>query len=154
MSGHKVYLLCIFLCLYHNVHLVAVAEDVMKTEHGGPRNVQTQALHKALPRPPTNVRTSEVTPTSVKLAWSYDIGSENIIYFVLQYKQKNSKQELTEVSGVTSYFYMVGGLAPYTEYEFYVIAVNGIGRGAPSSPIYVTTGENSEYILSPHSIPL
>lgn len=105
----------------------------------------TQILVKSLPRPPTNVRVSEISPTSVKLAWSYDIGSENIIYFVVQFKPKNSKQEFSEISGITTYFYVVGGMTPYTEYEFFVIAVNAIGRGPPSAPLHVTTGETSEF---------
>lgn len=38
-------------------------------------------------------------------------------------------------------FYVVRALSPYTEYEFYVIAVNNIGRGPPSVPATTTTGE-------------
>lgn len=38
-------------------------------------------------------------------------------------------------------FYVVRALSPYTEYEFYVIAVNNIGRGPPSIPATTTTGE-------------
>lgn len=142
----------------------------------------TQVVVKSLPRPPTNARVSDITPTSVRLAWSYDIGSENIIYFVIQYKPKKANQEFSEISGITTYFYIVGGMVrvlhfllisaafflllietrilfrfstvtilsccnmqtPYTEYEFFVIAVNAIGRGSPSAPVYVTTGETSE----------
>lgn len=98
-------------------------------------------LFTALPRPPTNVRISDVTATSVRLSWSYDIGSENIIYYVIQYKPKQANQEYSEISGITTMFYTVRDLSPYTEYEFYVIAVNGIGRGSPSTPVVATTGE-------------
>lgn len=94
-----------------------------------------------LPRPPRNVRISDVTATSVRLSWSYDIGSENIIYYVIQYKPKQANQEYSEISGITTMFYTVRDLSPYTEYEFYVIAVNGIGRGSPSTPVVATTGE-------------
>lgn len=38
-------------------------------------------------------------------------------------------------------FYVVRALSPYTEYEFYVIAVNNIGRGPASIPATCTTGE-------------
>lgn len=38
-------------------------------------------------------------------------------------------------------FYVVRALSPYTEYEFYVIAVNNIGRGPGSIPATCTTGE-------------
>jgi hypothetical protein len=41
-------------------------------------------------------------------------------------------------------FYVVRGLSPYTEYEFHVIGVNNIGRGQPSSPVSVITGETGE----------
>lgn len=105
----------------------------------------TQVFVQSLPRPPTNVRISDVTPTSVRLSWSYDIGSENIIYFVIQYKPKNVNQEYSEISGITTYFYTVSGLTPYTEYECYVIAVNAIGRGQASGAVYLTTGETSKF---------
>lgn len=42
-------------------------------------------------------------------------------------------------------YYHVRSLSPYTEYELYVIAVNSIGRGPPSAPVIVTTGETSQY---------
>lgn len=42
-------------------------------------------------------------------------------------------------------FYVVRALSPYTEYEFYVIAVNVIGRGPPSVPATCTTGETGMY---------
>jgi netrin-G3 ligand len=110
----------------------------------------TQVIVKSLPRPPTNVRVSDISPTTVKLTWSYDYGSENIIYFVIQFKAKNSKtlkqEALSEISGITTYFYVVSGLTPYTEYEFYIIAVNAIGRGPASIRVSATTGETSECI--------
>lgn len=101
----------------------------------------TQIIVQALPRPPTNVRISDVTATSVRLSWSYDIGVENILYYVIQYKPKQANQEYSEISGITTMFYTIRDLTPYTEYEFYVIAVNVIGRGSPSTPVVVTTGE-------------
>lgn len=116
----------------------------------GDIEAHTQVLVKSLPRPPTNVRISDISPTSVKLSWTYDYGSENIIYFVVQYKAKNAKKSeaMPEVSGVTTYFYVVSGLTPYTEYEFYVIAVNAIGRGAPSPAVTATTGETRKYYFN------
>lgn len=41
-------------------------------------------------------------------------------------------------------FYVVRALSPYTEYEFYVIAVNNIGRGPASVPATTTTGETGK----------
>lgn len=48
-------------------------------------------------------------------------------------------------------FYTVRDLSPYTEYEFYVIAVNGIGRGSPSTPVVATTGETGMLCLCLYS---
>ncbi|XP_055940735.1 tyrosine-protein phosphatase Lar-like isoform X5 [Argiope bruennichi] len=114
----------------------------------GTLETTAQVVVQALPRPPTNVRISDVTATSVRLSWSYDIGSENIIYYVIQYKPKQANQEYSEISGITTMFYTVRDLSPYTEYEFYVIAVNGIGRGSPSTPVVATTGE-TDYRTEP-----
>ncbi|GIX90945.1 hypothetical protein CDAR_177492 [Caerostris darwini] len=100
-----------------------------------------QVVVQALPRPPTRVQISDITASSVRISWSYDIGSENIIYYVIQYKPRMANQDYSELSGINSLFYTVRDLTPYTEYEFYVIAVNAIGRGSPSLPAVVTTGE-------------
>lgn len=45
-------------------------------------------------------------------------------------------------------FYVVRALSPYTEYEFYVIAVNNIGRGPPSIPATTTTGETGKRLTA------
>lgn len=80
----------------------------------------------------------------MRLAWSYDIGSESINYYVIQYKPRTANQEYSEISGVQTMFYTINELSAYTEYEFYVIAVNTIGRGAPSTPAVITTGETGK----------
>jgi len=98
----------------------------------------------ALPTAPTDVQISEVTATSVRLEWSYK-GPEDLQYYVIQYKPKNANQAFSEISGIITMYYVVRALSPYTEYEFYVIAVNNIGRGPPSAPATCTTGETSEY---------
>ena len=122
-------------------------------------------LSAALPTAPTDVQISEVTATSVRLEWSYK-GPEDLQYYVIQYKPKNANQvrclssnnfsayfyffflnfqAFSEISGIITMFYVVRALSPYTEYEFYVIAVNNIGRGPPSIPATCTTGETSKY---------
>ncbi|XP_054706437.1 tyrosine-protein phosphatase Lar-like isoform X2 [Uloborus diversus] len=100
-----------------------------------------QVVVQALPRPPSRVQISDVTATSVRISWSYDVGAENIIYYVIQYRPRQTNQDYSELSGINTMFYTVRDLTPYTEYEFYVIAVNAIGRGSPSLPAVVTTGE-------------
>ncbi|XP_031768758.1 tyrosine-protein phosphatase Lar isoform X4 [Galleria mellonella] len=95
---------------------------------------------QTLPGPPTEVRASEITATTVRLAWTYS-GPEEPHYYVIQYKPKYANQAFSEISGVITQYYSVTNLSPYTEYEMYVIAVNNIGRGPPSAPAVITTGE-------------
>jgi len=101
-------------------------------------------LFTALPGPPENVQVSDITATSVKLSWSYK-GPDELQYYVIQHKPKHVNQAFAEISGITTMYYHVRSLSPYTEYELYVIAVNSIGRGPPSAPVIVTTGETSQY---------
>ncbi|XP_055295997.1 tyrosine-protein phosphatase Lar isoform X4 [Sitodiplosis mosellana] len=104
--------------------------------------IEAHAMVKvqSLPTAPTDVIISEVAATSVRLEWSYK-GPEDLQYYVIQYKPKNANQAFSEISGIITMFYVVRALSPYTEYEFYVIAVNNIGRGPPSIPATTTTGE-------------
>ncbi|KAG8039215.1 hypothetical protein G9C98_003522, partial [Cotesia typhae] len=95
---------------------------------------------QSLPGAPENVQVSEITATSVKLTWSYKRPDE-LQYYVIQHKPKNANQAFAETSGITTMYYHVRSLSPYTDYELYVIAVNVIGRGPRSHPVYVTTGE-------------
>ncbi|XP_025161579.1 tyrosine-protein phosphatase Lar isoform X7 [Harpegnathos saltator] len=98
---------------------------------------------QSLPGPPENVQVSDITATSVKLSWSYK-GPDELQYYVIQHKPKHVNQAFAEISGITTMYYHVRSLSPYTEYELYVIAVNSIGRGPPSAPVIVTTGETTE----------
>ncbi|XP_014612634.1 PREDICTED: tyrosine-protein phosphatase Lar isoform X12 [Polistes canadensis] len=98
---------------------------------------------QSLPSPPENIQVSDITATSVKLSWSYK-GPDELQYYVIQHKPKQANQPFTEISGITTMYYHVRSLSPYTEYELYVIAVNHIGRGPPSAPVTVTTGETTE----------
>ncbi|XP_017767250.1 PREDICTED: tyrosine-protein phosphatase Lar isoform X5 [Eufriesea mexicana] len=95
---------------------------------------------QSLPSPPENVQVSDITATSVKLTWFYK-DSDDLQYYVIQHKPKRVNQAYAEISGITTMYYNVRSLSPYTEYELYVIAVNSIGRGTPSAPVTVTTGE-------------
>lgn len=97
----------------------------------------------ALPVAPTDLTISEVSATSVRLEWSYK-GPEDLQYYVIQYKPRNANQAYSEISGIITMFYVVRSLSPYTEYEFYVIAVNNIGRGPASAPAVTITGETGK----------
>lgn len=47
------------------------------------------------------------------------------------------------MDGVATTRYSIGGLSPYSEYEFHVMAVNNIGRGPPSSLVDTRTSEQA-----------
>lgn len=96
----------------------------------------------ALPRPPTSLIVTETTATSVTLTW--DSGNpEPVSYYVIQYRAKVSDNGFQEVDGVASTRYSIGGLSPYSEYEFRVMAVNNIGRGPPSGTVETRTSEQA-----------
>ncbi|XP_072749462.1 tyrosine-protein phosphatase Lar isoform X5 [Anoplolepis gracilipes] len=103
----------------------------------------TMVKVQSLPGSPENVQASDITATSVKLSWSYK-RPDDLQYYVIQHKPKHVNQAFAEISGITTMYYHVRSLSPYTEYELYVIAVNSIGRGPPSAPVIVTTGETTE----------
>ncbi|XP_065149915.1 protein tyrosine phosphatase receptor type Fa isoform X10 [Paramisgurnus dabryanus] len=101
-----------------------------------------QITVKALPRPPTSLIVTETTATSVTLTW--DSGNpEPVSYYVIQYRAKVSENGFQEVDGVASTRYSIGGLSPYSEYEFRVMAVNNIGRGPPSGAVETRTSEQA-----------
>ncbi|XP_051752575.1 protein tyrosine phosphatase receptor type Fa isoform X7 [Ctenopharyngodon idella] len=101
-----------------------------------------QITVKALPRPPTSLIVTETTATSVTLTW--DSGNpEPVSYYVIQYRAKVSDNGFQEVDGVASTRYSIGGLSPYSEYEFRVMAVNNIGRGPPSGSVETRTSEQA-----------
>ncbi len=100
-------------------------------------NVRVQSL----PRPPIDLEVSEVTPTSVRLSWSYPGRPTEVQYYVIQYKPKLASWDYKEISGAITTFYDIRGLTPYTEYEFVVLGVNNVGRGDKSTSVVATTGE-------------
>ncbi|KAM8839207.1 receptor-type tyrosine-protein phosphatase F isoform 4-T7 [Synchiropus picturatus] len=101
-----------------------------------------QVTVKALPKPPTSLIVTETTATSVTLTW--DSGNpEPVAYYMIQYRPKASDNGFQEVEGVATTRYSIGGLSPFSEYEFRVMAVNNIGRGPPSDPVETRTGEQA-----------
>nr|XP_032622077.1 receptor-type tyrosine-protein phosphatase F isoform X11 [Chelonoidis abingdonii] len=101
-----------------------------------------QITVKALPKPPTEPLVTETTATSVTLTW--DSGnSDPISYYVIQYKPKSWEGPFQEVDGVATTRYSIGGLSPFSEYEFRIIAINNIGRGPPSELVEARTGEQA-----------
>ncbi|XP_058536032.1 receptor-type tyrosine-protein phosphatase F isoform X4 [Ochotona princeps] len=101
-----------------------------------------QVTVKALPKPPIDVVVTETTATSVTLTW--DSGnSEPVSYYGIQYRATGSEGPFQEVDGVATTRYSIGGLSPFSEYAFRVLAVNSIGRGPPSEAVRARTGEQA-----------
>ncbi|XP_034439936.1 protein tyrosine phosphatase receptor type Fa isoform X5 [Hippoglossus hippoglossus] len=101
-----------------------------------------QITVKALPKPPASLIVTETTATSVTLTW--DSGNpESVSYYVIQYRPKLSENGFQEVDGVATTRYSIGGLSPFSEYEFRVMAVNNVGRGPPSGIVDTRTSEQA-----------
>ena len=103
--------------------------------------VYKHVFASALPKPPTGLLISDVKALSVKLSWNSG-NVDPITSYILQYKRKYTPgSSYEEISDIQTPEYKVVGLSAYTTYEFQVMAVNNIGRGIPSNPVDVTTGE-------------
>ncbi|XP_034424950.1 receptor-type tyrosine-protein phosphatase S isoform X21 [Hippoglossus hippoglossus] len=101
-----------------------------------------QITVKALPKAPGIPVVTERTATSITLTW--DSGNpEPVSYYIIQHKSKYSEDTYKEIDGVATTRYSVGGLSPYSDYEFRVVAVNNIGRGPPSESIEAKTAEQA-----------
>nr|XP_046248900.1 protein tyrosine phosphatase receptor type Fa isoform X6 [Scatophagus argus] len=101
-----------------------------------------QIIVKALPKQPASLTVTETTATSVTLTW--DSGNpEPVSYYVVQYRAKLSENGFQEVDGVATTRYSIGGLSPFSEYEFRVMAVNNVGRGPPSGIVDTRTSEQA-----------
>ncbi|XP_054906999.1 receptor-type tyrosine-protein phosphatase S isoform X24 [Poeciliopsis prolifica] len=101
-----------------------------------------QITVKALPKAPGTPVVTERTATSITLTW--DSGNpEPVSYYIIQHKSKYSDDLYKEIDGVATTRYSVGGLSPYSDYEFRVVAVNNIGRGPPSESIEAKTAEQA-----------
>ncbi|XP_040087352.1 receptor-type tyrosine-protein phosphatase F isoform X8 [Oryx dammah] len=101
-----------------------------------------QVTVKALPKPPVDLVVTETTATSVTLTW--DSGnSEPVSYYGIQYRPAGTEGPFQEVDGVATTRYSIGGLSPFSEYAFRVLAVNSIGRGPPSEAVRARTGEQA-----------
>ncbi|XP_035385727.1 receptor-type tyrosine-protein phosphatase delta isoform X21 [Electrophorus electricus] len=101
-----------------------------------------QITVKALPKAPGVVMVTERTATSITLTW--DSGNpEPVSYYIIQHKPKYSEDSYKEIDGVATTRYSVGGLSPYSDYEFRVVAVNNIGRGPASDAIEAKTAEQA-----------
>lgn len=107
-----------------------------------PNNIHVIFIIAALPKGPGTPVVTERTATSITLTW--DSGNpEPVSYYIIQHKSKYSEDSYKEIDGVATTRYSVGGLSPYSDYEFRVVAVNNIGRGPPSESIEAKTAEQA-----------
>ncbi|XP_055077017.1 receptor-type tyrosine-protein phosphatase S-like [Periophthalmus magnuspinnatus] len=120
--------------IQHSANYTCIATSSLGTIH-----TTAQVSVKALPQPPTGLTVTETTATSVTLSW--DSGNPDpILYYVIQYKARGS-EGFQEVEGVASTRYSIGGLSPFSEYDFRVMAVNSVGRGPLGATVSTRTSE-------------
>ncbi|XP_024914558.1 protein tyrosine phosphatase receptor type Db isoform X15 [Cynoglossus semilaevis] len=101
-----------------------------------------QIIVKALPKAPGIPVVTERTATSITLTW--DSGNpEPVSYYVIQHRAKGSDDPYKEIDGIATTRYSVGGLSPYSHYDFRVAAVNTIGQGPSSDAVEARTAEQA-----------
>uniref|UniRef100_A0A1A8LTV6 Receptor-type tyrosine-protein phosphatase delta n=1 Tax=Nothobranchius pienaari TaxID=704102 RepID=A0A1A8LTV6_9TELE len=101
-----------------------------------------QITVKALPKAPGIPVVTERTATSITLTW--DSGNpEPVSYYIIQHRQKGSEDPYKEIDGIATTRYSVGGLSPYSHYDFRVAAVNSIGQGPSSEVVEARTAEQA-----------
>ncbi|XP_041942537.1 receptor-type tyrosine-protein phosphatase S-like isoform X14 [Alosa sapidissima] len=101
-----------------------------------------QITVKSLPKAPGTLMVTERTATSITLTW--DSGNpEPVSYYLILYRPKSSEDPFKEIDGVATTRYSVGGLSPYSDYQFKVVAVNNIGRGPPGQTVEARTAEQA-----------
>uniref|UniRef100_A0A8C5HND4 Receptor-type tyrosine-protein phosphatase delta n=1 Tax=Gouania willdenowi TaxID=441366 RepID=A0A8C5HND4_GOUWI len=103
-----------------------------------------QIIVKALPKAPGIPMVTERTATSITLTW--DSGNpETVSYYIIQVLKINRRSEdpYKEIDGIATTRYSVGGLSPYSHYDFRVAAVNTIGQGPSSEAVEARTAEQA-----------
>ncbi|KAI3352447.1 hypothetical protein L3Q82_005401 [Scortum barcoo] len=101
-----------------------------------------QIIVKALPKAPGTPVVTERTATSITLTW--DSGNpEPVSYYIIQHRAKGSVDSYKEIDGIATTRYSVGGLSPYSHYDFRVAAVNTIGQGPSSEVVEARTAEQA-----------
>ncbi|XP_008414777.1 protein tyrosine phosphatase receptor type Db isoform X14 [Poecilia reticulata] len=101
-----------------------------------------QIIVKALPKAPGAPVVTERTATSITLTW--DSGNpEPVSYYIIQHRAKGSDDPYKGIDGIATTRYSVGGLSPYSHYDFRVAAVNTIGQGPSSEVVEARTAEQA-----------
>lgn len=74
----------------------------------------------------------------------YKVGFKSAYSFLpLQHRAKGSEDPYKEIDGIATTRYSVGGLSPYSHYDFRVAAVNTIGQGPSSDVVEARTAEQA-----------
>ena len=105
----------------------------------------------AMPNPPVKLTASDITPSSLKLAWKSG-NTENVQSYIIQYKLKHDPGDYRQIIGIRDTEYMIEQMLPYQQYELRVIAVTKLGRSMPSAPIEIVTGELGLYRVLWHRL--
>ncbi|XP_064162762.1 neurofascin homolog (chicken) a isoform X1 [Anguilla rostrata] len=121
-----------------SARLTVLEEDMLSASN---RSV----LHADRPEPPMDLELSDPSERSVRLTWiPGDDNHSPITEFLVQYEEDRWEsgkwQDLATYPGHTNS--VVLKLSPFVNYQFRVIAVNGVGPSRPSrpSPHYRTSG--------------
>nr|AAB91460.1 receptor tyrosine phosphatase [Hirudo medicinalis] len=129
------------------LRLEGITESANYTCHAiselGTASHVVQVKVNVLPKPPSSLWITEVSPNTVHLKWSpgnSDPVDSYIIRFRPRYSHPDNFTEFTDVGSDTTDHH-IARLIRYTEYEFRVYAVNKLGRSASSTPVDVVTGE-------------
>ncbi|KAG9509735.1 Tyrosine-protein phosphatase Lar, partial [Fragariocoptes setiger] len=116
------------------------------TSRSGTNSTTTTVIVKTLPAPPYNLTSQDVTHNSIRLSWSHTNAQDSSISYILRYRPRgnNDDNDFTEVPGITTSYYTISDLSPFTTYELIVQALNPVGRSQPSKSISVTTKDLSQ----------
>ncbi|XP_065289345.2 cell adhesion molecule Dscam2-like [Dermacentor albipictus] len=92
------------------------------------------------PSPPTNVHVSHLASRSVSIRWSvpFDGNSPITQYDLKIHSSRDGTSRVIPIPG-TQLEMTLDSLSPNSAYRVEVVAVNGIGTGTPSEPLFFTT---------------
>jgi hypothetical protein len=111
--------------------------------------------------PSPSVSSSNISPTSIYLTWneinSNDDGGDSVIYYSLEWDQGTNKVSWAELSTYTNgmsinklYTHTMASIFPSGQTNHYRIsAKNGVGYGAPCTPVAVLCDEVPTYMNAP-----
>lgn len=77
------------------------------------------------------------------VVYQFDFSSSSPPPPPLQHRAKGSDDPYKEIDGIATTRYSVGGLSPYSHYDFRVAAVNTIGQGPSSDAVEARTAEQA-----------